>query len=167
MENNKVIVNNPCGQNWDKMLPADKGKLCLSCNKKVIDFTSWDSESIVKYLNAQKKEVCGHFKTEQIEIKRSRHHQFLCDLYFKVDSFNGTSFIKKAMTPIILICMAITGCNPPILPSTKTTGSIELPMDSLDSIEIGDQVIHDSIEGRTTGNIAAPDMHKNQNRRGK
>ena len=157
MKNNKVIVNNPCGQKWDKMLPADKGKLCFSCNKNVIDFTNWDSESIINYLNAQKKEVCGHFKTGQIEIKRARHHQFLCDLYFKVDSFNGTSFIKKAMTPIILICMAITGCNPPIIPGNKTTGEITSPMDSLDSIDYGDEVKDDSFEGRTTGVIAMPD----------
>lgn len=49
------------------MLPEEQGRHCLSCCKTVIDFSTWDNESILDYLqNKNGERVCGRFNAEQV-----------------------------------------------------------------------------------------------------
>ena len=61
----QISILKPCGENWQNMTLAEKGKFCASCQKKVIDFTSSSDREIVKYYN-QNSKVCGRFTTEQL-----------------------------------------------------------------------------------------------------
>lgn len=61
----KISVSNPCGENWETMTLSEKGRFCASCQKNVIDFTSFSDREIVKYYN-QNSKVCGRFTTEQL-----------------------------------------------------------------------------------------------------
>jgi hypothetical protein len=61
----QISILKPCGENWQNMTLAEKGKFCASCQKKVIDFTSFSDREIVKYYN-QNSKVCGRFTTEQL-----------------------------------------------------------------------------------------------------
>lgn len=69
MENKNFMVqiNEPCHENWNSMLPDEKGKFCLSCNKTVVDFSNKSDEEI-KYIliEKSKEKVCGRFKTQQL-----------------------------------------------------------------------------------------------------
>ncbi len=66
-KNFKVQINEPCHEDWNKMLPDEKGKFCLSCNKTVVDFSNKTDEEI-KYIliEKSKEKVCGRFKNEQL-----------------------------------------------------------------------------------------------------
>lgn len=77
METNRLRfrLETPCEANWDNMLPADKGRFCLLCQKKVIDFASMTDNEIRNFFNEEKKTdyTCGQFTLTQlssgIEIK--------------------------------------------------------------------------------------------------
>ncbi len=61
----KISISKPCGENWEKMSLSENGKFCASCQKNVIDFTTFSDMEIVKYYN-QNSKVCGRFTTEQL-----------------------------------------------------------------------------------------------------
>ncbi|MGC4039291.1 MAG: hypothetical protein QM710_00425 [Flavobacterium sp.] len=65
---NKIVIPNPCNENWNSMKPNEKGRFCMSCNKTVVDFTKMKNPEIQKYFveNSSEK-ICGHFKFTQVE----------------------------------------------------------------------------------------------------
>jgi hypothetical protein len=63
-----VRVPEPCHEDWNKMLPDEKGKFCLSCNKSVFDFSNKTDTEIKNILLEHKdQKVCGHFKKSQVD----------------------------------------------------------------------------------------------------
>ncbi len=60
-----ISIPEPCHENWDKMLPNQKGRHCQVCEKTVVDFTSKTDESIVKYF-LKHNNICGRFKNQQL-----------------------------------------------------------------------------------------------------
>jgi hypothetical protein len=64
----KISIPEPCDKNWDKMIPKDNGRFCLSCTKTVVDFTKMLPEEIQQYfVSNQGKSICGRFKNTQID----------------------------------------------------------------------------------------------------
>jgi hypothetical protein len=65
----KIVIDNPCHENWDAMSPNDKGAFCLSCQKTVIDFSVKTVEEIKNFFVELPgtESVCGRFKEEQLE----------------------------------------------------------------------------------------------------
>lgn len=69
MENSNMIIRipEPCHEDWNKMIPDEKGKFCNSCNKSVFDFSNKTDNEIKDILLAHKdQKVCGHFKKTQV-----------------------------------------------------------------------------------------------------
>lgn len=56
----------PCHQNWEDMIPAEKGRICLGCGKKVTDFRNYTWVEIEKAHKSSEKPVCGIYTDEQI-----------------------------------------------------------------------------------------------------
>ncbi len=83
----KIVINNPCHENWDAMSPNEKGAFCLSCQKTVIDFSIKTVEEIKNFFVElpQTESVCGRFKDEQLEEISFGHFfkQFLGWKYFQ------------------------------------------------------------------------------------
>ena len=150
MENLKIIVSNPCNKDWSKMSSTENGRHCISCNKTVVDFTNWKQEDIANYLEQTNKNVCGHFKSSQVTVKRPRHHQFLVDAYYKTENNFKSSYFKSFLLTSIIALMFLVGCNNP----TKTKNQIDIE-DSIKTYE------HERHEGRTTGSVAIPDFEYN------
>lgn len=70
MEKSTIIIRipEPCHEDWNKMLPDEKGKFCNSCNKSVFDFSNKTDSQIKDILMAHKdQKVCGHFKKSQVD----------------------------------------------------------------------------------------------------
>lgn len=67
MKKHKISIPEPCHENWDKMIPNENGRFCLSCSKTVIDFTSMLPEEIQHFfIQNQNQKICGRFKESQL-----------------------------------------------------------------------------------------------------
>lgn len=67
MENKfKVTVPKPCHEDWNAMIPSDRGRFCSACITQVVDFTNMSSDEIRNYLS-KNTNVCGRFKNEQLD----------------------------------------------------------------------------------------------------
>lgn len=62
----KISIPEPCHENWQNMLPSDKGRFCLSCQKEVIDFSVMTKHEIEAYFKSLPSNVCGRFKENQL-----------------------------------------------------------------------------------------------------
>lgn len=63
----QINIPQPCQEDWSKMTPQEQGRFCDSCQKCVVDFTSYSDEELYKYLQQHKNEqVCGRVKSTQL-----------------------------------------------------------------------------------------------------
>ena len=62
-----IQIPKPCNESWDAMTPEKDGRHCAQCCKTVVDFTNWEPEDILYYMQQQGKgDVCGRFMAEQL-----------------------------------------------------------------------------------------------------
>jgi hypothetical protein len=63
----KIVIKNPCSENWDEMKADSDGRFCQSCQKSVIDFTSKTDLEIKAFLkDKQEENLCGRFYLHQV-----------------------------------------------------------------------------------------------------
>lgn len=62
----KLVVNEPCHENWNKMTPDEKGRFCDICSKSVHDFTNKKDQEIIKVIENSSEGVCGRFRKSQL-----------------------------------------------------------------------------------------------------
>ena len=63
-----ISVPKPCHENWNTMLPEEKGRFCNSCSKTVVDFTTMNTMEVQDFINQNKENnICGHFKQTQLD----------------------------------------------------------------------------------------------------
>ncbi|MES2646531.1 MAG: hypothetical protein V4717_06630 [Bacteroidota bacterium] len=66
----KIAIPKPCHEDWQLMLPTEKGAHCGVCCRNVIDFTMMSDEAVKNYLlNRDPGKLCGRFRNEQVETK--------------------------------------------------------------------------------------------------
>ncbi len=66
----KIILAFDCGNEWEDMIPGKKGRLCESCNKEVVDFTSFTENELKQYFSERKTPVCGKYTDKQARVER-------------------------------------------------------------------------------------------------
>ncbi|MFT3675311.1 MAG: T9SS type A sorting domain-containing protein [Chitinophagaceae bacterium] len=60
-------IENPCTENWDQMMPDEKGRFCLSCTKQVIDFSKMTDQELIRFFKQNREtEVCGQLSAHQL-----------------------------------------------------------------------------------------------------
>ncbi len=62
----QLTIAEPCHQNWNQMLPEERGKFCLSCQKTVVDFTTMSDREVLNYFNTTTGNTCGRFNDDQL-----------------------------------------------------------------------------------------------------
>jgi hypothetical protein len=67
----KIQIDNPCNEKWSRMKVRDGGRLCLSCNKVVVDFTKKSEKEILEYFNQKADDsICGKYRAEHVTTPR-------------------------------------------------------------------------------------------------
>jgi hypothetical protein len=67
-DNIQISVPNPCHEKWSSFSKTSNGSFCASCQKEVIDFTSWSDERIKSYFKNLTGNTCGYFREDQLKI---------------------------------------------------------------------------------------------------
>lgn len=63
----KIQIPTPCHENWDEMIPNEKGNFCKVCNKTVIDFTNMSEQELIAYFENKKPgATCGRLRADQL-----------------------------------------------------------------------------------------------------
>jgi hypothetical protein len=63
----KIQISNPCHEEWEGMHLHTNGKFCGSCQKSVIDFTSFTDTELKRWFTENQGKSCGKFKPEQLD----------------------------------------------------------------------------------------------------
>ena len=64
----QLQIPEPCHEDWNNMIPGDKGRFCDSCQKTVHDFTSMSDAQLVAYFKKPSTgSLCGRFLDEQLD----------------------------------------------------------------------------------------------------
>jgi hypothetical protein len=75
MKDFTLSIPKPCSEKWENFSPTQQGGFCSSCQKEVIDFTSWTDDEIKNYF-IQNTTACGRFRPYQLKTyyhKRPAH----------------------------------------------------------------------------------------------
>jgi hypothetical protein len=113
MKKTQIELPDPCNADWNTMTHIDNGKFCSSCNKAVIDFTTWDVKEIIRYLESKNEKTCGHFTTLQVATHKPKHHQYLFNIYQQTEKKITIPVLKKTILSIIIVGMIAVGCERP------------------------------------------------------
>jgi hypothetical protein len=106
----KISIPQPCHENWNEMLPQEKGRFCHSCQKSVTDFTKLSDKEILEIV--QKPNQCGRFSNGQLERINRRlkeEDQIRFPSIFRYSTLiiglglGGTLFSQEICTPIASI----------------------------------------------------------------
>jgi hypothetical protein len=64
----QLSIATPCQEKWGSFSTTSQGGFCGSCQKEVIDFTTWDEERIKTYFKSRPLHVCGRFRETQLKV---------------------------------------------------------------------------------------------------
>jgi hypothetical protein len=113
----KVTIPKPCHENWNAMLPVEKGRFCDSCNKTVIDFQAISDAQVQDYIKDNyANKICGQFARNQlhelvVEIKPInlprnssiyKRIAYIAFIIFGTTLFSCTNNNGDAVTKIVL-----------------------------------------------------------------
>lgn len=62
-----LSIPKPCSEKWDNFTPTAKGGFCASCQKEVVDFTTWSDDKIKLYFAQHANKPCGRFRPDQLK----------------------------------------------------------------------------------------------------
>lgn len=77
----QLLIPTPCHEDWQQMTPCEEGRFCSSCQKTVIDFTSWSDKALYEFFSTQKGKFCGRFTSTQLHRQIAIPHQPHSRLY--------------------------------------------------------------------------------------
>ena len=63
----EIQLPKPCHEDWNKMIPAEQGRFCNSCQKAVVDFTGMSDAQLVAFFKKPSTgSICGRFDNVQL-----------------------------------------------------------------------------------------------------
>lgn len=66
----EISIPKSCPENWDSMAQVPGGSYCLSCQKKVTDFTAFNQKEIQEwFVLHQGEKICGRFYSSQLIVE--------------------------------------------------------------------------------------------------
>lgn len=130
----KIIIPEPCHEDWDKMTPVDMGSFCGSCAKIVVDFTHMNDKEVINYFetHAQQK-TCGRFLNTQVD-KEISSLALPTNLHFTLPELQKV----KSYTHRFIVALLIVFGNSLFISCGPTLGKVESPYSTGQIITIED-----------------------------
>jgi hypothetical protein len=67
-EHLQISIPTPCPEKWSSFEKTRHGGFCSSCQKEVIDFTSWSDAQLILYFKNPPARTCGRLREGQLKI---------------------------------------------------------------------------------------------------
>src|SRR5688572_13588586 len=83
-KNIQLSIPKPCHEKWSSFEPTRQGGFCSSCQKEVIDFTSWSEDRLKAHFKNSRTNTCGQFKPQQLTIYELESHRSASKGWFTV-----------------------------------------------------------------------------------
>jgi CarboxypepD_reg-like domain len=85
MQSVHITLPEPCHENWDAMEEVEKGRICMSCQKTVVDFTVMTDDEMLQFLSQSISIPCGRFAPDQLNrtITPPRLQKFWHPYFFR------------------------------------------------------------------------------------
>lgn len=61
-----LTIPEPCGENFNEMIPVKGGKFCGSCEKTIVDFRTMSDGQILHFYKKNNGKICGVFNEVQL-----------------------------------------------------------------------------------------------------
>ena len=90
-----IRIPKPCSESWQDMTPENNGRHCAQCSKTVVDFSGWEPEDILRYIQDNGL-VCGRFRKEQLNTPIN------ADQFVSSVAYSSLSFHKKLAAIFLL-----------------------------------------------------------------
>ena len=97
----KITIEKPCNENWNEMIPDEKGRYCNKCAKSVIDFSILSDQEVIAVLSSSKGELCGRVTSTQLstpfihfpepKLSRIPYSKIAANLFFVASAFSAQS----------------------------------------------------------------------------
>ncbi len=62
----KLSIPDPCHERWELMQEHDKARLCKTCSRRIIDFTTYSDGELIHFLSQNDGKICGRFRKTQL-----------------------------------------------------------------------------------------------------
>jgi hypothetical protein len=101
----QLSIPQPCHQQFDQMKPSSGGRYCQSCQKTVVDFTSFSDAELIDYFKQHHSNVCGRLTQYQLnnnlQSVKLKHSRFSVAQY--IIGFGLSLFVpsKKIQAAVI------------------------------------------------------------------
>lgn len=133
----RLSIPTPCSQPWHKMQPAENGRFCDACQKKVVDFTEFTDKELINFFNKTNNNICGRFQHTQLDKKLV---------------VNKCHSVKTSWLTVMLSTIAISTTVPTMASAKKA-----LQEQSFWKTTSNDVVsIRDTVKGRVIGRDSLP-----------
>lgn len=104
----KINIPNPCSEDWDRMVPREKGRFCTVCNKCVIDFTQKAPSEVRQILTERKnEETCGRFYAVQLDPVKDSGKTGNAFFRYLPAALRNSSMVLGVLSFILFLC----GCS--------------------------------------------------------
>lgn len=141
----KIELPEPCGENWEAMIPMGCGRFCAGCGKTVIDFSSLPDSELVRILSEKTTGLCGHFTKQQLnrEIRFTESRETTPVIHF-------TKKIAAALLLVPTLSQSLFAQKP-----HKKVSVAKYPVDSVTANQVCIQgTITDVITGKPLAGMA-------------
>jgi hypothetical protein len=93
-----ISIPKPCHEKWEEFSPTSLGGYCASCQKEVIDFTTWDEDRIKAYFTNRSQTSCGRFYPSQLKN-------------YTLEEAPQFNFLRWTYVPLISLVMLLFSRN--------------------------------------------------------
>lgn len=125
-------IKNICAENYSAMKRNKEGRFCDLCSKTVVDFTKMNASEIQNYLALSKGEVCGRFKSLQLNQKNG-FEKVIYNLREWASGFTFSPLRMASLTLISGITALTSSCMGAVDRSYQEANNKEVPKDTLSS----------------------------------
>ena len=100
-----ISIPNPCGEDFDKMTPTERGAYCKKCDTDTFDFRHLSNDEVFQILDDNKgKHICGRFNKSQLN---DLNHN-----YMNWKNQSTRTFQSKFMLACVIVFgMTLFSCN--------------------------------------------------------